>query len=101
MGTDGPVASLFPGTAGLVDTSDRWFIANEVPQLNTWRLTVTPHLLEIAERVAVIVSGDAKADILAEAIERPSGRFPIEILHRSQGSVTVLCDQAAASTLTG
>lgn len=101
MGTDGHVASLFPGTDGLADTSDRWFIANHVPQLETWRLTVTPHLLEIAERIAVIVSGEAKADVLAEAVERPAGRYPIEILHRSKGTVTVLCDQPAASSLTG
>ncbi len=101
MGTDGHTASLFPGTAATEDTSDRWFIANHVPQLDTWRLTVTPHLLEIAERVAVIVSGSAKADVLAEVIERPEGRYPIELLHRSSGSVTVLCDHEAAASLSG
>lgn len=99
MGTDGHTASLFPGTAAVADTSDRWIVANHVPQLDTWRLTVTPHLLEIAERIAVIVSGSAKADVLAEAIERPRGRYPIEILHRSGGSVTVLCDREAAASL--
>jgi 6-phosphogluconolactonase len=101
MGTDGHTASLFPGTDAVDDASDRWFIANHVPQLDTWRLTVTPHLLEIAERVAVIVSGSAKADVLAEVVERPEGRYPIELLHRSSGSVTVLCDREAASSLSG
>ena len=82
MGTDGHTASLFPGTDAVSDSSDRWFVANHVPQLNAWRLTVTPHLLEIVEHIAVIVSGGAKADVLAEAIDRPAGRYPIEIIHR-------------------
>ena len=101
MGTDGHTASLFPGTSAVEDTSDRWYVANHVPQLDTWRLTVTPHLLEIAERIVVLVSGTAKADVLAEAIERPQGRYPIELLHRCGGSVTVLCDREAAASLSG
>lgn len=101
MGTDGHTASLFPGTKAVRDTSERWYIANRVPQLDTWRLTVTPHLLELAERIAVIVSGAAKAEVLAAAIERPEGRYPLELLHRSSGSVTVLCDQDAAASLSG
>ncbi len=101
MGTDGHTASLFPGTKAVEDTSERWYVANHVPQLDVWRLTVTPHLLQLAERIAVIVSGAAKADVLAEAIERPEGRYPIELLHRAGGSVTVLCDQDAAASLSG
>lgn len=99
MGSDGHTASLFPGTRAVEDTSERWFVANHVPQLSTWRLTVTPHLLEISEHIVVIVSGGAKADVLAEAIRRPEGRYPIELLHRARGSVTVLCDREAASQL--
>ncbi len=101
LGTDGHTASLFPGTKGLSQAGDRWYIANHVPQLDTWRLSVTPHLLEIAERIAVIVSGSSKAEVLAEAIERPQGRYPLEILHRSDAAVTVLADRAAAATLGG
>lgn len=101
MGTDGHTASLFPGTAAVDDTSDRWFVANHVPHIDAWRLTVTPHLLAIAERIVVIVSGGSKADVLAEAIERPVGRYPIELLHHAQGTVTILCDREAAGSLSG
>jgi 6-phosphogluconolactonase len=101
MGTDGHTASLFPGTAAVEDTSDRWYVANHVPQLDTWRLTATPHLLESTERIVVIVSGGSKAEVLAEVVERPQGRYPLELLHRSSGSVTVLCDRDAASSLSG
>ncbi|HSH10140.1 MAG TPA: 6-phosphogluconolactonase [Ilumatobacter sp.] len=99
LGTDGHTASLFPGTEGLSDAGNRWFIANHVPQLETWRLTVTPHLLEIARRIVLLVSGSSKAAVLAEAIERPQGRYPIELLHRSDAAVTVFSDRAAAGGL--
>jgi 6-phosphogluconolactonase len=99
MGTDGHTASLFPGTSALNTETGRWFVANHVPQLNTWRLTVTPHLLDVAERIVVLVAGSAKAEVLAEAIKRPQGRFPIEILHQSNAAVTVFADQAAAGAL--
>ena len=99
MGTDGHTASLFPETTAADDDSDRWFVANHVPKLDTWRLTVTPHLLTITEQIVVIVSGGAKADVLAEVVERPNGRYPIELLHRSSGTVTVLCDRDAAASL--
>ena len=102
MGTDGHVASLFPGSDALEDRDDqRWFVANFVPQLDTWRLTVTPHLLQIARNVVVIVSGYAKAEVLAEAVERPTGRYPIELLHDAAGEVTILADAAAGSRLSG
>src|SRR5213595_423523 len=38
LGNDGHTASLFPGTAGLEETTRR-VIANFVPQFNSWRLT--------------------------------------------------------------
>lgn len=102
MGTDGHVASLFPGTAALQNTHDqRWFVANHVPQLDTWRLTATPHLLQIARNVLVIVTGEAKAEVLAEAFERPNGQYPIELLHEATGEVTIFADAAAANRLTG
>ncbi|MEO8501263.1 MAG: 6-phosphogluconolactonase, partial [Vicinamibacteria bacterium] len=40
MGDDGHTASLFPGTQGLGERR-AWVIANEVPQKNTRRLTMT------------------------------------------------------------
>ena len=101
MGTDGHIASLFPGTVALANAADsRWFVANHVPQLDVWRLTVTPHLLRIAAHVIVIVSGSAKASVLAEALERPIGAYPIELLHEAEGQVTVMADTDAASHMT-
>jgi 6-phosphogluconolactonase len=101
MGTDGHTASLFPGTAALDPDPHRWFVANHVPQVGAWRLTVTPNLLKIARRIVVLVSGPEKAGVLAEVLEGQDGRYPIQLLHQAEGEVTVMCDREAASALSG
>lgn len=100
MGDDGHTASLFPGTSALLEPDDsRWYVANHVPQLETWRLTATPWLLTHAKQVIVLVTGVAKAGVLREVLEGPSGKHPIQLLESSVGSVTYVVDRAAASQL--
>ena len=99
MGADGHTASLFPGTAALSAEPHRWFVENRVPDLDAWRLTATPLLLQRAVSVLVLVAGADKAEMLAEVLEGPPGRHPIQVLQHAEGSVTVLCDADAASAL--
>jgi len=66
IGADGHTASLFPGTAALKE-SERWVVANEVPQLGVWRLTLTLPALNSARRVIFMAAGEAKAQAVAEA----------------------------------
>ena len=66
LGTDGHTASLFPGTAALEET-DSWVVANHVPQLDAWRLTLTLPALNSAKRVIFQATGETKARIIAEA----------------------------------
>jgi 6-phosphogluconolactonase len=99
VGTDGHTASLFPNTNALAADPHRWFVENHVPSLDTWRLTVTPSLLHRADTVLVLVAGTEKAGMLAEALEGPDGRYPVQLLREAQGVVTVLCDVDAASAL--
>jgi len=63
MGPDGHVASLFPGTAGL-DERERWVIANWVPSLKAWRMSLTFPVLNAAREEIVVTTGSAKADAL-------------------------------------
>jgi len=98
MGTDGHTASLFPGTAAL-DEFDRWFVANEVPQLDTWRLTATAPMIWRADTVVVLTAGESKASVLAEVLEGPDGVYPIQLLRRAQGRVIWMVDVAAAALL--
>ena len=99
MGTDGHTASLFPGTTALDAPADRWFVANHVPQLDTWRLTATPSLLQRATVVVVLVAGSDKADVLHDVLEGPDRTYPIQLLREAAGDVTFVCDEAAASQL--
>lgn len=99
MGSDGHTASLFAGTTALVEPTERWFVENHVESMDAWRLTATPHLLRQAKTIIVIVAGEGKADVLAEVVEHPSGRYPIELLHDAEGDVLFLTDTAAASQL--
>ena len=99
MGTDGHTASLFPSTEALTEPTTRWFVENHVPSLDTWRLTVTPHFLERVATIVVIVAGADKADVIAEVVEHPAGRYPIEILHDCAGEVVFMLDEPAASRL--
>lgn len=99
MGADGHTASLFPGTEALAETA-RWFIHNEVPQLDTWRLTATAPMIQRARNVFVLVSGESKAGVLTEVLEGPDGVHPIQLLAHAAGDVVWLVDEAAAAGLT-
>lgn len=100
MGTDGHTASLFPNSQALIEAEPhRWYVSNWVDSQQTWRLTVTPGFLLAATNVAVIVSGEPKAEVLASVVNSPNGTYPLEMLHRAGGDVTFLIDEAAASQL--
>jgi len=59
MGDDGHTASLFPGTQALSE-SERWVVENEVPQLDTWRITFTYPLIAASREVLFLVNGAGK-----------------------------------------
>jgi len=66
IGADGHTASLFPGTEAL-NEAERWVVANEVPRLEAWRLTMTFRALNAARRVVFMAAGEEKAQVIAEA----------------------------------
>src|SRR4029079_4519066 len=67
MGDDGHTASLFPETEALDETKHRC-VANFVPKLNTWRLTLTAPFINRSAQVILLVSGASKAPGLPEAL---------------------------------
>src|SRR5205807_8375702 len=71
MGPDAHTASLFPGTTALKETT-RWVVPNYVPKFSTYRLTMTPRILNRAAQVMFLVAGPDKAAPLAEVLEGPS-----------------------------
>lgn len=70
IGEDGHIASLFPNTAGLHESS-RWVIANQVPQKNTIRMTITYPCIRAAKAVVIYALGKSKQTIISEVLHSP------------------------------
>lgn len=99
MGEDGHTASLFPGTSAL----EEWehpVVAVYVPQLDTWRMTLTYPVLNAARSTLLLVAGAAKAAILSRVFARPpvEPRLPVQRLE-PQGELEWYLDAAAAAEL--
>lgn len=100
MGPDGHTASLFPGTDPLHD--DNLLVrAAWVAQFNTYRLTLTPRMLNNARHVVFAAEGTAKAAALAAILEGPRDPvgYPAQIVAPTDGQLSWLVDRAAASEL--
>lgn len=101
MGSDGHTASLFPGTDALSE-KERFAVANWVPQLGSWRFTLTYRVINNAGNVMFLVAGEDKADALKRVIEgepRPL-ELPSQGIKPTIGKLTWLIDRAAAGKLT-
>ena len=100
MGGDGHTASLFPGTAALDETT-RWVVANFVPRLDTWRITLTLPALNSAANVLFLVTGSDKSDRLAEVLEPAASAtaYPAQRIRPDDGQVQWMVDRAAAARL--
>ncbi len=97
MGADGHTASLFPETNALNAADDQWVLANFVPKLEAWRLTMTAPLLNLGHSVAFIVAGADKAAALQAVVQGPHNpqHLPSQMIH----DPLWFLDTAAASRL--
>jgi 6-phosphogluconolactonase len=101
MGPDGHTASLFPHTAGL-EVTDRLVIANYVPQLASYRITLTAPVINFAAVVVFLAAGPDKAAALAHVLQGPPDpdEFPAQRINPVDGDLYWLVDRAAAAGLT-
>jgi 6-phosphogluconolactonase len=100
MGPDGHTASLFPGTSAVVE-SKKLVSAPWVEKLQTYRVTLTPRVLNAAKHVVFLVSGRDKATALQAVLEGPADpvRYPAQIVNPPAGHVVWLVNQDAAGLL--
>ncbi len=100
MGDDGHTASLFPHTEALNEQS-RWVIANYVPKLETWRITLTAPAINAAAHVMFLVTGANKANALQNVLKgaHDPHTYPSQLIQPAQGSLIWAVDQAAAAQL--
>jgi 6-phosphogluconolactonase len=101
MGDNGHTASLFPGLSA-VREQHRWVVAEEVPEVDMWRLSLTPVVLNLAREDMFLVAGAAKASMLQQVLEGPYApdERPAQVVRPTPGQVIWLVDAAAAEKLT-
>jgi 6-phosphogluconolactonase len=100
MGPDGHTASLFPHTEALHEKT-RLVTANHVPQMNTWRITLTLPVINRASSVFFLIGGADKAEILKEVLTGPKDveRLPSQLIRPASGILTLFLDRDAAADL--
>jgi 6-phosphogluconolactonase len=100
VGTEGHTASLFPGTKAL-EVRDRRVVANWVPKLNGFRMTMTIPVFNRAAAVLFLVSGEDKAPILRAVFDRqsPPHALPCQLIRPESGDLIWLADRPAAAGL--
>ena len=100
MGDDGHTASLFPHT-GAIHEMGRLVVANQVPQKDTWRVTLTWPVINHAREVFFLIAGTDKAEPLKEVFLGPKDveRLPSQLIWPASGILTLILDKAAAAQL--
>jgi 6-phosphogluconolactonase len=100
MGDDGHTASLFPHTEALHELG-RLVVANHVPQKDMWRITLTWPVINRARKVAFLIEGAAKADVLHDVLlgEYDPEAKPSQLIRPASGELMFLLDAAAAAKL--
>lgn len=97
IGEEGHTASLFPNTTALTEKT-RACVANHVPKLNAWRLTMTASYINRAFEVLVLANGKGKAPAVQTALEGLASPTdcPIRLIEPAGGRMVWLLDAEAA-----
>jgi 6-phosphogluconolactonase len=98
VGTNGHTASLFPGRPTLHERA-RLVVADDIPEVNMWRITFTVPLINDSRLILFLVSGKEKAAVMKEVLQGPRDpkRLPSQLIHPNGGQLVWLADEAAAS----
>ena len=86
IGDDGHTASLFPGSAALVEHG-RSVVANFIPKLKQTRITFTFPLVNAARHVCFLV-GERRKELVVQAAITGSREYPATRVRPESGRVT-------------
>lgn len=102
MGPDGHVASLFPDAKALEETT-RWVIPTLVTNLCAWRITLSFPVLNAAARLALLVTGENKSNVVGEVMRSGYApeitKYPVQRLKPTTGIDWFLDPAAAAEVM--
>ena len=100
LGGDAHTASIFPGVQ-ISEKRMTWVKEVFVPKLDTYRITLTPQLINQASCIAFLAYGEDKAEALHHVLEddyQPE-QFPAQLIKPEDGEVHWFVDNEAASKL--
>jgi 6-phosphogluconolactonase len=100
MGANGHTASLFPHTTALHEPG-RIAVANDVREVNMWRLTLTAPVINRGREVLFLIEKADKAEMLRDVLlgaYDPETK-PSQLIRPDNGKLTFLLDAAAAAKL--
>ncbi len=100
IGDDGHTASLFPGTEAVTEAK-KPVAAVFVPKLDTWRVTMTLPLINSAKKIAFIVSGSSKSQIVGNLLrlDKPESKWPASLVRPENAIPQWLLDVEAAALI--
>jgi len=100
LGENAHIASLFPHHPAL-DENRRLAVAVKVAATPSWRITLTLPVINHAQRVMFLVSGDGKAEAVKNVLQGASApkEYPAQLVKPQNGQTLWLLDRAAASRL--
>ena len=100
MGADGHTASLFPHVP-FPQKVMTWVKEVWVENLDTYRITLTPQLINQAECIAFLAYGEKKAEALYEVLEGESNteKYPAQLISADDGELHWFVDHKAAAWL--
>ncbi len=100
LGDNRHTASLFPGSPAIHE-NERLAVAVEVEDRHRNRVTLTPAVINNAERVMFLVTGEGKAEAVKDVIEGSTSveQAPAKIVAPTDGVALWILDRAAASLL--
>ena len=100
MGSDGHVASLFPGSPQLRVRGRRVTSGPAGLEPFVDRVTLTLPALLSAQETWLLITGEAKAEMVARVLRGPiTEDVPASLLREGEGNITVFLDHAAASRI--
>jgi 6-phosphogluconolactonase len=100
IGEDGHTASLFPKTHGL-HAGQRLVVANFIPEMRTWRMTLTYGCINKARCISIYAFGKKKAHILKKVLSEPDtpDLLPIQAIGTPIHKALYIVDKHAAVEL--
>lgn len=100
LGDNAHTLSLFPGY-DVVMEQEKWVRAFFLEEQELFRVTLTAPVVNLAARIAFLVSGGDKAAAVYHIIasEHEPDLYPAQIIQPYDGEVFWFCDEAAAADL--